>query len=194
MRILLLLLLAFPALAQSVPRPPDSELLRPGRRDGFVVDAERGCWLWVSGMPDGAAGLSARWSGPCPNGPAEGTGRSVFTWQEGGQERAMIYDGALRGGKSEGRGALANLRNGEPTVVESGDYADDHLVQGRVELSGQAVVYEGALREGRPHGRGALRTRRGAFEGEWQMGCLALPGGAFVAFMRNAEGCRSQES
>jgi glucose/arabinose dehydrogenase len=184
------------ALAQTRPAAPaEDQLFRPGGRAGFLVDAESGCWLWVSGIAATATELRARWSGACPEGPATGPGRAQFTWREGQVERAMIHDGTMRGGKSEGRGTLAHLRDGEAVAVESGDYADDLLVQGRVELPQQGVAYEGPLARGMlPQGRGKLTVRGQAFEGDWQQGCLALPGGAWIAFGRNANTCQEQES
>lgn len=188
----LLPLLAGPAQAEMPPAPAAAERLIPGERDGFVTDPTRGCWLWVGGLSDLAAGIEARWNGACPDGPAEGNGRAAILWREGRAVRGMIYDGEVRGGRLEGRGTLAHLRNGEPTIVEAGDYAGDVLRHGRVEVLVQQLIYEGALRNGVPHGPGALRGPRGSFRGTWTDGCLFLPGGSWVAFLRPEDGCASE--
>lgn len=196
MRILpvLMLCIALPALAQRAPAPPEGQHLRPGMREGFAVDDRNGCWAWMSGMPRTATEFSLRWTGTCPNGPAEGPGRSTFTWREGGTERQMVHEGTMQAGKAVGRGSLAHIDDGEPVVLETGDFADDMLVRGRIEVPRHGLVYEGEVRRGRPHGRGRLTLDGRQVEGEWQEGCLALPGGVWVAFGRSAESCRTEES
>lgn len=191
---LALLLAAAPALAQRPPLPPEAERIVPGQRDGFVVDEEKGCWLWMGGMPAGTEEMKVRWSGACPEGPAEGEGRTVLTWREGRQERELIYEGPLRRGKAVGRGRLAHMVDGEPVMLEAGEYEDDHLVNGRMELPGPGLVYEGAVLRGRPNGRGRLTVRGRSFEGNWEAGCLAVAPGVWIAFGRSAESCRTQES
>jgi hypothetical protein len=189
-----LMLLTAPAAAQRAPAPPEQERLVFGSRDGFLVDDERGCWLWMGGMPAGVTELRLRWSGPCPDGPAEGEGRTTMSWREGAREREMIYEGPLRRGKAVGRGRLAHFVDGEPVMLEAGEYENDYLVSGRIEVPGPGLVYEGAVLRGQPHGQGRLTFRGRSFEGNWERGCLALPGGAHVAFGRPAESCRTQES
>ncbi|MGG5820648.1 hypothetical protein [Falsiroseomonas sp. HW251] len=191
---LALLAFATPAFAQRPPAPPEAQTLGPGRSEGFVVDAEKGCWLWMSGFGADVSELAVRWSGTCPNGPAEGQGRSVLTWRERGEPREMVFDGMLRGGKAQGRGRLANFRDGEPIALEEGEYVDDYLVQGRIELPGAGLVYEGSVQRGRPNGKGRLTLRGQTIEGEWVQGCLQLRGGAWLAFGRSAESCQQTES
>ncbi|WP_431272757.1 hypothetical protein [Dankookia sp. P2] len=57
--------------------PPEAERAVPGGRDGFVSDGAGGCWLWVGGLSAETRDLTATWTGPCPEGPAEGEGRAV---------------------------------------------------------------------------------------------------------------------
>jgi hypothetical protein len=190
----LLLGLAGTAAAQRPPAPPEAQTLGPGRTEGFIVDREKGCWLWMSGMPAESQDMVVTWTGACPTGPADGEGRSVLTWRERGEPREMVFDGTLRGGKAQGRGRLAHFRDGEPLVLESGDYVDDHLVQGRIELPLPGVVYEGGVLRGRPNGPGRLTAQGRSFEGTWAQGCLQLPGGAWLAFNRSVESCRETES
>jgi hypothetical protein len=191
---LALLLFAAPAFAQRPPAPPEAERLVPGQRDGFIVDATKGCWLWMGGMPARAEEMAVTWTGTCPQGPAEGEGRSVLSWREGREERQMIYEGPLRRGKAQGRGRLAHFRDGEPEVLEAGDYADDYLVSGRIEVPAVGLVYEGAVQRGRPNGRGRLTLQGRVFEGEWQQGCLAVAPGVWIAFGRSAESCETEAS
>jgi hypothetical protein len=188
-----LMLLAGPVRADVPPAPPLAERLLPGERDGFVVDATRGCWLWAGGLSDLATDVEARWSGACAEGPAEGPGRAMLLWREGRAVRGMIYEGTMQSGRLNGQGALVHLRNGEATILEAGEYANDLLVRGRVEVLAQASTYEGALRDGVPHGPGVLRSAGGSVSGLWAQGCLSLPGGAWVAFLRAEEACSPAE-
>lgn len=192
--ILALLAAGLPALAQRPPAPPEEQLLRPGGREGYAVDQSNGCWAWMSGFPPGAQDFTFQWSGICPNGRAEGPGRSVLTWREAGIERQMIHEGTLRDGKTTGPGTLAHLENGEAVVLESGTFENDLLVSGRIEIPATGLVYEGAVRRGRPHGRGRMTFEGQSFEGVWNLGCLQLPGDRWIAFGRPAASCREQSS
>ena len=187
------LLLALPALAQRPPAPPEGQLLRPGAREGYVVDPSNGCWAWMSGMRPETTDLRYTWTGRCPEGRAEGPGRSTLTWREGAMERQMIHEGTLERGKAVGRGTLAHMEDGEATVLESGEFADDMLVQGRIEVPRSGLVYEGAVTRGQPNGRGRLVVQGRAFEGEWRLGCLQVGPDLWLAFGRPAESCRTQD-
>ncbi|MCO6417760.1 hypothetical protein JYK14_16555 [Siccirubricoccus sp. KC 17139] len=191
MRPCVLLLVA--ALLAAFADPPPEERVVPGGRSGWATDGAGGCWLWVGGLPGGASDIRASWSGPCPSGPAEGTGRSLITWRVGGQDRSMAYEGPLVHGKAEGRGKLNHYEGGELTVVEEGEYRNDHLVEGRLEIQRQGLTYEGRMRAGHPHGQGRLTLRGQVFEGEWENGCLPFRG-AWVAFTRPAASCQGQDT
>lgn len=188
-----MVLLAPAAFAQMPSTPAETDRLIPGERDGYVADAERGCWLWVGGLSDLAHTVEVRWSGACPDGPAHGSGRALVAWREGRAVRAMVYEGEVQGGRVEGLGTLAHLRNGEVTVIEAGRFINDALIQGRVDVLADALVYEGALQNGLPHGAGRLRGLQTSFEGNWTSGCLWLPGGAWVAFLRQPESCAIEQ-
>lgn len=185
------LALAGAASANQTQPPPEAERVVPGVRSGFIWDGAGGCWVWGGGFRRGTEGLTASWTGPCPEGPAEGEGRSVIAWREGGREHQMIHTGPLRRGKAEGRGRLEHIAAGEVVVVEEGEFRDDYLVQGRVEFRRNGMVYEGAMRRGQPDGPGRLTTGRDVFEGLWENGCLKAKDG-WVAFTRPAAGCEGQ--
>jgi hypothetical protein len=191
--LLALLLLATPVLAQRPPAPPEDRLLRPGGREGYVVDASNGCWAWMSGMRPETTDLSYTWTGTCPEGRAEGTGRSTLTWRERGVEKQMIHEGTLRAGKAVGRGTLAHMEDGEAVVLESGEFADDMLVNGRIEVPRAGLVYEGQVLRGQPNGTGRITVRGRVFEGEWRLGCLQVGPEIWLAFGRPAESCRAQD-
>ncbi|WP_149538943.1 MORN repeat-containing protein [Siccirubricoccus phaeus] len=173
--------------------PPAEERVVPGGRSGWASDGAGGCWLWVGGLQGGSSDVRARWSGPCPEGPAEGTGRSEISWRVGGQDRSMVYEGPLRRGKAEGRGKLSHYEAGELTAVEEGEYRNDHLVEGRLVIRRLGLTYEGHMRAGHPHGQGKLTLNGRVFEGEWQNGCLSVRG-AWVAFTRAAESCEGEDT
>jgi hypothetical protein len=180
-------------LVAAAGEPPAAERVVPGGRAGWANDGAGGCWLWVGGIEAGASDVTARWSGPCPQGPAEGTARSEIRWRVGGQDRGMIYEGPLVQGKAEGRGKLSTTEAGQVIATEEGFYHDDHLVEGRLEMPRLGLVFEGRMRIGQPHGRGKLILQGQVFEGDWQNGCLEV-NGRFIAFTRPAESCEGQNT
>jgi hypothetical protein len=185
------LLLAPAAMAQPVGEPPAAQRLVPGGRAGWVADGKGGCWIWAGGIEAGATGIVGRWSAGCPQGPAEGTGRSVVEWRVREHRREMIYQGALRAGKAEGRGALDVTEDGELVSREVGTYHDDRLVQGRLELPRANLVFEGSWHLGQPHGPGELRVGGEVIQGNWENGCLQRKD-SWVSFTRPAEQCEGQ--
>lgn len=188
--IAMLLLGAGPALAQGRPEPPAAERLVPGGRAGWVTTA-KGCWLWAGGLERSSTDIAAEWSGACPNGPAEGTGRSVVRWRVGERQREMVWQGPLRNGKAEGRGTLVVTEDGQVQSRETGEYHEDRLVNGRLELPRQGIVYQGGWRLGHPDGPGELRAEGQVFRGNWENGCL-LDKGRWIAFTRQPDQCQGQ--
>ncbi len=181
--------LAMPALAQTPPAPPEAERMIAGQRDGYLVDSQNGCWVWTGGISRSSTDLAVRWSGSCPEGPATGRGRAITSWREAGQLREMVFEGTLQRGKAEGYGTLAHLEDGEAVVLESGEYRNDYLVQGRLEIPRNNLVYEGGLMRGQPHGEGQLTVQGRQFRGTWQNGCLEVSPGDYLAFTRPADSC-----
>ena len=173
--------------------PPEDERLVPGGRAGFVTDGAGGCWLWAGGLRADATDLTASWSGACPEGPAEGEGRGEIRWREGGMPRAMIYEGALRRGKSEGQGRLTITAGKDVLAIQQGQFRDDLFVSGRVELPGPGIVYEGGWSRSHPNGRGRLIVEGRVIQGEWRNGCLRGPRG-WIAFTRPAQECEGTDT
>ncbi|MBR0653084.1 hypothetical protein GXW78_25740 [Roseomonas terrae] len=173
--------------------PPEEERMVPGGRGGFVSDGAGGCWLWASGIRAGVTDLTASWTGPCPEGPAEGEGRATVTWHEDGNERSMIYEGPLRRGKNEGVGRLTISTGKQVRVMQEGTFRDDHFVSGRVEIPAAGIVYEGGWSMAHPNGRGRLVTRGRVIEGNWVNGCLRGPQGWF-AFTRPPQECNGMDT
>jgi hypothetical protein len=184
-------LLALPALAQPLAEPPAAERLVPGGRAGWVSDGKGGCWLWAGGLEAGSSDITGSWSGDCPNGPAEGTGRSVVRWQVAGRMREMIWEGPLQNGKAEGQGTLIVTEDGEVVSRERGRYHLDRLVQGRLELPRAGLVYEGGWDLGHPHGEGELRLNNEVIRGQWEHGCLRRKD-AWISFTRSPDQCEGQ--
>jgi hypothetical protein len=187
------LLFAPAVVAQPVAQPPAAERLVPGGRAGWVADGKGGCWIWAGGIETGATDIIGRWSGGCPGGPAEGTGRSTVEWQVHAARREMVYEGPLHLGKAEGQGRLDVTENGELVSRETGTYHEDRLVQGRLELPRANLVFEGSWRFGQPHGQGELRVGSEVMSGIWENGCLQR-NGSWVAFTRPAEQCEGQST
>ena len=185
------LLTATLALTLAASPPPEAERAVPGGQGGWATDGAGGCWVYVSGIPAGATDLAATWSGNCPEGPAEGAGQSVMRWHVGGGERSMTYEGTLRRGKAEGPGRLTHREGREVVVVEDGEYRDDQLVQGRLEVLRSGLVYEGGFQRGQPHGQGQVRVDGRTYSGEWIVGCLDTKEG-WLSFTRPASECEGR--
>lgn len=173
--------------------PPEDQRIVPGGRAGFVSDGAGGCWLWASGLRAGAQDLTASWTGPCPNGPAEGEGRGEIHWREGDTPRTMVYEGSLRAGKGEGQGRLTIAAGKDVIVVQEGEFRDDFFVRGRMELPRAGIVYEGGWFRAHPHGRGQVTVQGRVLEGDWRNGCLRMPRGWF-AFTRAAQECNDTDT
>lgn len=187
------LLAALALFCAAAGPPPEAERMIPGGRGGFVSDGAQGCWLWASGIRAGITDLTASWTGPCPEGPAEGEGRAVVTWREDGNERAMIYEGRLVRGKNDGAGRLTLTAGKQVRVMQEGTFRDDYFVSGRVEIPSAGIVYEGGWLMSHPNGRGRLVLRGRVFEGNWINGCLRGPQGWF-AFTRPAQECNGLDT
>ncbi|HYF09170.1 MAG TPA: hypothetical protein VD970_16230 [Acetobacteraceae bacterium] len=187
LHLLLLPVLALLLMAQAQPEPPEAERYAPGRRAGLVNDGAGGCWLRVGGMTPDVEAMRATWTGPCVGGLAEGKGRSVMTWRQGGQERSMVYEGELRAGLAEGRGRLTHLRGETVIAIEEGEFREDRFVQGRWEVPGQ-VTYEGGWGLQGPEGQGRAVIQGRRFEGLWQAGCLRLRE-SWISFLRSPRDC-----
>jgi hypothetical protein len=173
--------------------PPEDQRMVPGGRGGFVNDGGAGCWLWASGIRAGISNLTASWTGPCPEGPAEGEGRAEVRWTEDGVERAMIYEGPIRRGKNEGEGVLTLLAGKEIRLRQTGLFRDDFFVRGRVEIPPAGIVYEGGWLRSLPNGQGRLSARGRVVEGDWVSGCLRTPQGWF-AFGRPVTECEGRDT
>jgi hypothetical protein len=158
-----------------------------------VADGKGGCWLWAGGLEAGSVGINGRWSGRCPNGPAEGNGRSVVSWQVAGRQREMVWEGPLHNGKAEGEGTLVVSEDGEVVSREHGRYHEDRLVQGRLELPRQGLVYEGGWNLGHPNGEGELRVGGEVIRGKWENGCLKRKN-AWISFTRQPEQCEGEST
>jgi hypothetical protein len=183
--------LALILTAAAAPPPPEEQRMVPGGRAGFVTDGAGGCWVWAGGIPAGSEAIMASWTGPCPEGPADGDGRSVISWKVSGRERQMIYEGPLSGGKAQGRGTLTHYDDGQVTAVEDGEFRDDYFARGRIEIRRNGLVYEGEWRRTQPHGHGRVTLNGQTFEGEWENGCLRTKDG-WLSFTRPAEDCEGR--
>lgn len=179
---ILLALLPALALAQRPPEPPAEERLTQ-RRPGWVVDPTSFCWIWhgAAAAPDRVV---ARWSGPCPDGPATGEG-TITTRVE---DSEAVFTGQVRAGRPNGPGIAAaglwrlsaTFRDGraegpgEETVPDDGSYVGafrDGLRHGQGRFTWlNGDWYEGGWLAGRRHGRGTMASADGGvrLEGQWR--------------------------
>lgn len=150
-----------PAQAQPGPAPDAAY---------FVPDTGKQCWVGKAGFRDAT---SARWSGACVAGYADGEGS--LAWFKD-TEHLGTYTGALQRGLAHGSGTLtvasaAGWSAGDDPA--NGGHASD---QDRTSGAG-GFRYEGHFEAGRPHGKGMMRTQRGTtVEGSFEKGLPHGPG------------------
>ena len=148
LRVLLLLLIALPAFAQS-PAP------------GWISDPRTGCKVWHHNPQPGD---NISWSGTCPRGMAQGRG-TLQLYKDG--KATHSFEGEFRDGKPNGRGVW-RAANGDRY---EGEYRDGKLTGRVVYIYANGDRYEGDLRDSKPDGRGAFTYANGArYEGEYRHG------------------------
>ncbi len=126
----------------------------------WIADAKTGCKVW---NPQPSAGETARWSGLCKDGFADGKG--ALDWLRGNSQYERD-EGEWRAGRQTGEGAQT-----WPGGRYKGQFLDS-LPHGKgVLISGEAR-YDGAFLNGKPNGRGAMTNASGTFDGTWADGCF----------------------
>lgn len=126
----------------------------------WIADASVGCQVW---NPHPQPSESARWSGACPNGFAQG--RGAVQWFKNNLPFESD-EGEWHAGRQIGHGSQ---------VWPSGRYdgeLHDGEPNGRGVLILQGARYEGEFRDGRPDGIGTLTRGSESLRGTWIGGCL----------------------
>lgn len=119
--------------------PPASSIAEPGK-PGWTVFERTGCWAW---NPNPQQEEVVLWTGPCPEGPAEGEGLLIWRYVEDSAQRAERYVGTMARGRMHGIGTY---------------------------LDAEGDIYQGEWQEGREHGRGLRVWALGRYDGEWREG------------------------
>lgn len=156
-----------------------------------LAQAQEGWFKTVEGClirnPSPKPNESAEWSGPCPEGRAEG--RGTLRWIVDG-ETSSTYVGDVKAGEYSGQGRseykdgetyeggyLANQRSGQGTLkTAKGIRYVGEFLSGRFQGKGlwqnaEGLAYEGLFLAGRRHGHGVMRWPNGdTFTGQWQDG------------------------
>lgn len=143
----------------------------------FVVDPDAGCKIW---NPHPVAGETAKWTGACVNGLAQGAGS--LQWLRDGKAFEKD-DGEWDRGRQTGRG-MQNWKTGS---------YDGSLLDGEPHGHGvmtlQSARYVGEFRKGKPNGEGTVTSLQGAFSGTWKDGCLTR-GKQKITFAVSSDTCR----
>jgi len=178
------LLLAGPAWAQQTPQPPPpsrDQIATPGR-PGWTVDARNGCWMWNQNPHPGE---TATWDGPCPRGPAEGTGAGIWRWSENGTPHIATFNGSQRNGRLDGRGVQTYFDGSS----YDGEWRDGRPHGRGVYTFADGNRYDGEWRDGRPDGVGTYTSRFRTDSGVWTSGCFRDTRGNYAALMRSMSAC-----
>jgi hypothetical protein len=131
-----------------------------GHAGDWIADAKTGCKVW---NPQPAPGETAKWTGPCKDGFAEGKG--VLEWFKAGNTYERD-EGEWHAGHQMGDGAQT-----WPGGQYKGQFADG-LPHGRGVLIVGGGRYDGAFLNGKPNGKGVLTNASGTFDGTWAEGCF----------------------
>ena len=124
----------------------------------FVNDTDGGCKVW---NPHPMAGETAKWTGACVNGFAQGAGS--LQWLRDGKAFEKD-DGEWDHGRQTGRG-MQNWKTGsyEGSLVDGEPHGNGVMTL-------QSARYVGEFRKGKPNGAGTVTNLQGAFSGTWRDG------------------------
>lgn len=155
------MLLRFSALVLALLAPVSASAQAP--QPGWIADARTGCKVWADRVE---ATQTARWTGMCPSGIAEG--RGILQWFRNGELNNSI-DAEFRDGKPNGR-AVVTFANGDRY---DGEWRDGRQSGRGVYVARDGYRYEGEWRDGEPNGRGVVTPANGdRYEGELRDGAL----------------------
>ena len=128
---------------------------------------KRGCHWWARHFH---SDRTARWSGRCDGGLAEGHGR--LSVSAGSEHSSYEGTGTFSGGRGNGRWTVTTADG----YRFEGDYVDGRR-HGRGTFTFPAGSrYEGAFRDGKAHGWGKVTLSSGeTYSGEWRDGCVGGP-------------------
>jgi len=143
----------------------------------FVNDTDGGCKVW---NPHPMACETAKWTGACVNGFAQGAGS--LQWLRDGKAFEKD-DGEWDHGRQTGRG-MQNWKTGsyEGSLVDGEPHGNGVMTL-------QSARYVGEFRKGKPNGAGTVTNLQGAFSGTWRDGCLTR-GKQKITFAVSSDTCR----
>lgn len=148
---------------------------------GWMTDRNSLCKIWDD---NAAAPGSVTWSGPCVNGFGEGRGVVQLFNRNG--EPGTRYEGELKGGRMNGRGAY---------IWSSGNRYEGELVNGNFQGQGTMTWANGDRYVGQwandvAHGFGTKTIADGrVYSGQWNNGCFRRTANEWSTVGRSAEQC-----
>jgi hypothetical protein len=124
----------------------------------------------------------AKWSGPCKDGYADGTG-TVEWFAEG--ERTLRFEGNLKRGRMHGEGYTENAR----MMRYEGGFLDGKRHGKGIMLQADRTRYEGEWKDDEQDGTGSMTySTGGRYEGQWKAGKFHGMGKATYTNGRIVEG------
>lgn len=140
----------------------------------------------TSAKPDCPPGepdpIQVSWNKPCEDGDwllDTETGCRMWDWHPE-PEDTVVWQGACRAGKPDGRGEARWFEHGRPIDRFVGTYRDGKREgEGRYDWNA-TVSFEGNYANDLPQGTGTVRIGDVVMSGEWNKGCLSS-GGKVVA-------------
>ena len=126
-------------------------------------------------------GVSAKWTGPCKDGYADGEGKLQWT-------RAGAPDGSYEGGMRRGRYYGVGYQSHPSNAQYEGNFVDGQFDGFGIAVSALGDRYDGTWRAGRKHGTGKMvYVLGGSYDGGWRDDQYHGKGAIMYAGGRRAE-------
>jgi hypothetical protein len=122
--------------------------------------------------------LQISWNEPCDAGDwllDTQTGCRMWDWHPEPEDK-VVWKGACRAGRPEGRGEAQWFEHGHPIDRFVGTYRNGKREGPGYYTWNDQVSYEGTYANDVPHGRGTVRIGDVVLSGQWNKGCLASAG------------------
>ena len=143
-----------PGLPTGVSSGELCAVIQDGRACWMELENQPGCFIW---KPYSGVGESAKWSGACADGLADGTGTITLVYSSD-QGYSFTATGKIQQGKLHGQWSMRH----DDGIVREGPFMDGEQHGHWVARNPDSSVYEGPMVDGKAHGRWVVRNPDGS--------------------------------